>query len=374
MTYSHALRYLTALPDAAPQAVGTPPLTVKFAHPPLLLCFTRNKLGSAAACMVASILKQAGISYLHWIDDDSLEPKRRFFINGCPITPPVLSQHAASWQTASRAAGREGNRAERCAGVLSLCAAQQDCRVILLESPLSVCHVGLFALLTKKIRAITLLSDGKTVPRTAANPATTEIITPAYGMTMHSTITDICAGNDCKMVTIPTTAVVRKSLTVGGQTVVHTTKAGEVSYRLPSVSRVATDAASIALYCIHSLCESGLTVPPKALSDGLLYAPLAFCATLYSASPLILIHAVVGEQELSFVSEDVATVQSCTDSPVTVWTEAEGTSWPDSTTLYTREEWPTDPHATLLLVGSPAWIEQKLSLRKQKKAPKTEKM
>ena len=96
MTYSHALRYLTT-PDVQdpPSVAPAPILPVKFSHTPLLLCFTCNKLGSAAASLIASVLKQAGISYLHWIDDKTLEPESRFLMDGRPISPPLLAKHAA---------------------------------------------------------------------------------------------------------------------------------------------------------------------------------------------------------------------------------------------------------------------------------------
>jgi hypothetical protein len=376
MTYSHALRYLTA-PDAPTQAPGIPPLTVKWPHTPLLLCFTRNKLGSAASCMVASILKQAGVSYLHWIDDDALDPKCRFLMDGRPISPPLLSHHAGLWQAAARAEGRDLTRAERCGGVLSACAAAQDCRVILLESPLSVCHIGYFGAINKKIRAITLLSDGKTVARTAQNPATVEIITPAYGRTMHSRITDICAQNDCKMVPIAATAIQRTDVAPGGQTIVHQTRDDKQAYRLASGSQLAADAAAMALYCIRSLTEQGLSISEWAVESGLMTAAPAHCGSVYSLQPLILTHSATDEQELALVRSDIDTLTSSMSTPPIIWLEPALVPFApafDALPLYREDTWPSDTGLSLLLVGSHAWIEDKLRTRKQKKAKNNDKI
>ena len=375
MTYSHALRYLTA-PDVQdpPSVAPAPVLPVKFLHTPLLLCFTRNKLGSAAASLLASVLKQAGIPYLHWIDDTMLDPKNRFLIDGRPVSPPLLAKHAALWQAAAREAGREPHCAERCAGILALCAAETECRVILLEAPLDVCHVGFFTPLNKRIKAITLLSDGQDVARTATNPATGEIITPAYGRAMHSRITDICAKNDSKMVTIATTAVQRESVTLGTQTVAYTTRTGVCHYRLPSASTVATEAAAIALYAVQSLGERGLPIPEDALSRGLLGATLSHCGTVYSAKPLILTHAASDEKEKARILSDLATLQDHSDTPLTLWAEPTLAPWPDSVSLYTQDEWPTEDAFACLLAGSDAWIEETLSARTRKKGKKSDKI
>lgn len=376
MTYSHALRYLTT-PDRVETAhatLGTPLIPVKPPHAPMLLCFTRNKLGSAAASLTASVLKQAGISYLHWIDDDLLDAKCRFLLDGRPIPPPLLARHASDWQAAARADGREDVRAERCAGVLSLCAAEADCRVILLESPVSVCHVGYFHALNRRVKAFSLLSDGREVARTAQNPATVEIITPAYGRTMHSQITDICARNDCKMVTIAATAVQREDVTLGGQTVVHTDKTGIRRYRLSSASHIAAEAAAIALYCLHSLNERGLSIREDALAPGLLSAALCHCGSVYSATPLILTHAANNTQELTQILADVRAMQASLSSPLTVWLEPCISSLPADMLLYEGQEWPGQDTPSLLLIGSPAWIEEKLSARKRKKGKNTDKI
>lgn len=375
MTYSHALRYLTT-PDA-PQQISLPlPLTVKWSHTPVLVCFTRNKLGSAAAGMLAGVLKQAGISYLHWIDDDTADAKSRFLMDGRPISPPLLSRHAAQWQAAARAEGRDLSPAERCAGVLSACAAETDCRVILLEAPLSVCHVGLFASLNKRMRAITLLSDGQVVPRTASNSATSEIITPAYGMTMHSRITDICAKNDCKMVPIAASAVQRTDVALGGQTLLQKSKNGsELYYRLSSGSRVAADAATLALYAIHSLGARGLAISEDTIRHGLLYAVPPHCGTVYSMQPLILTHAVTDEQELSLILPDITDLVSTTAAPICVWPEpALIPLLPKAIPLYLEQDWPAISAPSLLLVGSYAWIESKLSARKSKKSKNIDKI
>ena len=369
MTYPHALRYLTAPSVVTDQATGAVPLTVKFSQIPVLLCFTRNKLGSAAASLVAAILHQAGISCLHWIDDEALEPKSRFRIDGRPITPPLLSRHAANWQAAARARGCNDIREERCAGVLSLCAAESNCRIILLESPLSVCHVGYFHAINKKIKAISVLSDGHEIARAAKNPATTEIITPAYGRAMHSQITDICAGNDGKMVTIPTSAVRQTAVSLGSQTVTYADKTGERHYRLPSASSVATDAAAMALYGIHSLRERGFSIPEDAIGKGLLGATLSHCGSVYSMEPLILTHLATDENALSRIAADLAVMQACAPLPLTVWAESESTVWPPDVAIHTRPEWPTEASA-LVLVGSFGWIEDKLSRRETKKRQK----
>lgn len=370
MTYSHALRYLTT-PDKEEQShasLGAPLLPIKAPHAPLLLCFTHNKLGNAAANLVASVLQQAGIPYLHWIDDDTWEPKRRFLIDGRPISPPILSRHAADWQAAARADGRRDWRAERCAGVLSLCAAETDCRVVLLESPLSVCHVGYFHALNKKIRAISVLSDSSEIARTAQNPATVEIITPAFGREMHSRITNICAGNDCKMVTIPASAIKRESLTLGGQTVTYTGKTGKIPYRLPSASRVAADAAALTLYALRSLSEGGLAVSEEAISKGLFGATLSHCGTVYSVEPLILTHTAGDAQELALALSDLETMSACAHAPLTVWPEPNLAPLVDMPSPYREAMWPQKKDVALLLVGSLAWIEETLALRTRKKS------
>jgi hypothetical protein len=339
----------------------------------MLLCFTCNKLGSVVACMIASILKQAGISYLHWIDNDTLEPKCRFLMDGRPISPPLLSRHAADWQAATRAAGREDALAERCAGVLSLCAAEADCRVILVESPISVCHVGYFHALNKKVKAISLLSDGRKVARTAQNPATVEIITPAYGRAMHSRITDICAQNDCKMVPIATTAIRRTGVALGGQTILYQARDHESTYRLSSGSHLAADAAAMALYGVRSLAERGLSIPESAVAQGLLTAAPAHCGTVYSLQPLILTHSAADEQELSLVLSDLADWAGFISPPPTVWLDP-ALAPPSDVALYEGEEWPQEDNCPLLLVGCHAWIEDKLRTRKRKKVKNKDKI
>lgn len=366
MTYSHALRYLTAS-DAPMQESGIPSSPVKSTHTTWVLCFTRGKLGSAAACMVASVLEQAGVAYLHWIDDDTLEPRSRFLINGRPIPPPLLAHHTGLWQAAARTEGRDPSPAERCAGVLSACAAQEDCRVIILESPLSVCHVSLFYAINKKVRAISLLSDGREVAQTAKNPATVEIITPAFGMAMHNRIIDICSKNDCKMITVPSSALKQASIALGGQTVIRTTKNGDARYRLPSASHVAAEAAAIALYCARSLNERGVAIPEQAMEKGLLHSTIPHCGTLYSMKPLILTHAVANAQELSQVLGDLATLQDCADATLTVWAEPSLLPLPPEVVLYEEDSWNANAPQALLLIGSVAWIEGKLSLRGRKK-------
>lgn len=373
MTYSHALRYLTAA-TSTDQVAAAPPLTVKFPHAPLVLCFTRNQLGSAAAADLAAVLKESGIGYLHWIDDDILEPKSRFLMDGRPISPPTLALHTAHWQAAARAQGREPTAAERCAGVLSLCAAEADCRVILLESPLSVCHVGLFCAINKRTRAITLLSDGSTVARTAYHPATVEIVTPAFGRAMHGLITDICAQNDCKMVPIAASATQRTDVTLGAQTILYQAKSGgRVAYRLASASRLAADAATIALYAIHSLELRGFAIPDEAVRRGLLGVALPHCGTVYCMQPLILTYAVSSEEELAFALSDIQDLP-CMQPPPALWSAPSLPALSTNLSLYDQETWPQDLNYPLLLIGPSAWIEQKLAERTRKKGKNNDKI
>ncbi len=373
MTYQHALRYLTASGTASQGNTRLPLrsfVNQTKATPPLFIRFTANKLGHTAALFLRNILTEAGISCLHWIDDTS-EPKQRFWLDGKPISPPLMARVAGELHDVEIAASDVSFSAtERCAAVLCRIAAQQSCRIILFESTHEAPSLPAFCSIYSRLNAIAVLSDKKDAISETVRANVRLVISPTYGPAFYRRISDACAASNIRLEIIKKSN--RTNITPGAQTISY----GKFpDCRLPSGSKLCADAAFLTMECLLALERMRFFVGGAALQSGLQKTDLSHACHLRCIQPLLLADCVTQNDELSLSLSDLNDLSPHLPRPQRLWLDDSLSDIPPQyaplfdeihrgeTELYLCEE------GTTLVIGPPSFIYtfSKNTHRKQKK-------
>ncbi|MBR5798368.1 MAG: hypothetical protein IKY29_05395 [Clostridia bacterium] len=375
MTYQHALRYLT-LPDTTSsgntRALLRAYVSQTKAAPPLFIHFTANKLGHTTALFLQGALAQAGISCLHWIDDAATEPKLRFRLDGKPITPPLLARLAGELHGMEMASPDVTlGDAERCAALLCRLAAEEGCRVVLLESMQETPVLPVFCAIHPRLNAIAVLSDKKDVVSDTIRSNVRLVITPTYGPAFYRRISDACAASNIRLEIIKKSS--RTAVTLGAQTLSY----GKFpDCRIASGSSLVATAAFLAMECVQTLTRMRFSIDTAALQNGLRTADLSHALHLRCIQPLLLSDIVTTDEELLLSLADISELCPHLPAPRRLWLEDSLSDPPPQFSALFDEICRNDtepcllPEGTTLAIGCAAFVDAfiKNALRKPKKS------
>ena len=375
MTYQHALRYLTAA-DAASRGSTRPLLrayvSLTKAAPPLFIRFTANKLGHTAALFLRNVLIQAGIACLHWIDDVNVEPKLRFWLDGKPVTPPLLSRLAGELHDMEIATPDVTlSDVERSAAFLCRLAAKEECRIVLFESNQDAPLLPAFCAIYPRLSSLVVLSDkNDTIPESVrANVRL--VISPTYGPAFYRRISDVCAANSIRLEIIKKSR--RSAVTLGTQTLSY---AKFPDCRISSGSRLCAEAAFLAMECVQALGRLRVSIPAEAVQNGLNRTDLSHGLHLRCIHPLTLSDGVTSDEELLVTLSDLDELSAHFPSPRRLWLDDALSDIPSPLSAFFDEICRADQAAALseggttFVVGSAEFIDSflKNARRKPKKA------
>lgn len=375
MTYPHALRYITQPTSPQDEIIElsaiTPELT-KSDLTPLAICFSDDKIGVAAAAMLEAILSCSGVPTLRWMDDPTLPAKERFFCRAKPLSPPLLAKIAGDIQQKERALRLSKSAClstlDRAAAVLAEYAKACDVRVLLLQSNPDVAPAKAFGALFSHLSSITLISQNRKVPASAALSSTREIISLPCGPTMFRRISDACVTSGSRLSLTQGAKCRITKETPGGRTVQYRSFS---PCRIFSSSLSATDALSLALECVLSLDRLGVTVREQAIPQGLAGVTLPYCCAVISIEPLVVADLVKSPQELARSVEDIRSGWKHFPAPRALWLEP-GLRLPEDLLLTFDGQifdgsTPISPSraATSLVVGSASFIETVIGSQKK---------
>ncbi len=375
MTYQHALRYLTAS-DAASRG-NTRPLLRAYvsqtkATPPLFIRFTANKLGHTAALFLRNVLTQAGVGYLHWIDDVRVEPKLRFWQGNKPVTPPLMARLAGELHDMEIATPDVTlSDAERSAALLCRLAAKEECRVILFESTQDAPLLPAFCAIYPRLNALVVLSDkSDTIPESVRTNVRL-VISPTYGPAFYHRISDICAASNIRLEIIKKSR--RSAITLGTQILSY----GKFpDCRISSGSHLCADAAFLAMECVQALDRLRVSIPAEAVQNGLNRTDLSHGLHLRCIHPLMLSDGVANDEELRMTLSDLDELSAHFPSPRRLWLDDALSDTPPPLSSFfdevcrTRQEFSLSEDGTTFVIGSTEFIESflKNARRKPKKA------
>ncbi len=324
MTYSHALTYLCdasyPLCEVSLQKITPLPPLNSETGTELILCFADNKIGGMAALLVRNMLTCADIPCLHWIDNDTLPPKQRFYQNERPIPTPCLA--AAATATKSEELlhflpEASLTSAQRCACTLARCARTASCRVLLLQSDRTDILLPLFTQLLcahpgTAPAIIAVVSDKHQKLPSELTRRARLVITSTYGPESYRRISDICVRADIRLET--TKQCRRSSITPGSQQLSYGALP-EVALRLPGGSEQMAIAAQLAIECVRAMQKEHLSFSPAAIPQGLLTAILPHCGAPVDLCPLTITDIAESAEELLAVLTDLSRHESALPRP-----------------------------------------------------------
>jgi hypothetical protein len=330
MTYQHALRFLTER-DAALPYLDTAPLSELLAQvgaSPVIVCLPHDKCGHLTARMLRRVLQEANISCLHAIDSDREEARERFQFHSNTLPPSFidLTRTVHELELRARRAAKDKNAtifppAHRTAATLALCSKPGFRHVTLLEcESTSPWLRAMCELLPKPPVCITVVSPTDEGGHTAQStiPYTTHsVISHACGQPLYRMLSDACArAGNLPLRIIPSTGVVRSSVTLGSQRI-EGTLTGQC--RLGSGTQLAAKAAALTAYAVNVLRDLHLPISDRALVDGLAQAMPLGCAEPVSILPLLVVDRAENAFELAATMDDLTALEHVLPRPRRVW-------------------------------------------------------
>ena len=379
MTYQHALRYMTQLSSSAEHELALSrlaPLVDKGDPSLMLISFSNDNIGDAAASFLESILTQANIPALRWVDDSTVEPKKRYTLNTKPLSPPLVAQICASVQSVERSIRSSAEEilcpADRSTAVLAQYAKMCDVRVLLVQTDLHHSHASRFEVFFPRLQEVCVLSRSNTLSPDAIHSKTREIISLPCGATMFHLISDACAKNGSRLTITPKSVQQSNGQALGAQTLQYRALP---PCRIFSCAPSMAQALSLSLECSLSLRRMGLTLSDHAISTGPERAAIAPACTVISIHPLIVASRARNAEELHLTWEDVTSGELPFPSPCRLCLDSNlgenSMPLPD----FCDEWWdaaqtPSDETTgTLILIGSDTFIETtKKCFKTRKKA------
>ena len=317
MTYQHALAYL-AEHDAPTSLLPTDRLPFDAHAPaPLVVCFSHDKQGSTAACLLRSALLEEGIGTLHVIDANDLELRERYVLDGKPILPTVLCPVAQEIRDAEiktrRTLSAEGRSdassvfslPHRTLAVLLRCMRTEGARVLLLEGERAATYLHTLCELTRTVTSVTVVSatdGGGQAALECIQPVTREVISHPAGAALFRTLSDACVKTGSRLGIIARSAHSRSNITLGAQSVSYATL---TDCRLRSGSTLAAEAAVLAAEAAFALRRTGLAISNDALRQGFSKAPLPACTAPVAIHPPVVTEQAASEVELAAAMRDL---------------------------------------------------------------------
>ncbi len=380
MTYQHALRYMTQSSSSAEHKMSLSRLASHVAkgEPSLILIsFSNDNIGDAAANVLESILTQANIPTLRWVDDSTVEPKKRYTLNTKPLSPPLLAQIGGDVQSLERSLRSSAEEildtSDRSTAVLAQYAKMCDVRVLLIQTDLHHSHASRFETFFPRLQEVCVLSQSNELSPGTIRQGTREIISLPCGPAMFHLISDVCANNGSRFTITPKfNKQASSGQSLGAQTLQYRALP---PCRIFSCAPSMAQALSLSLECALSLRRMGLTLADHAIAAGAERAAVAPSGTVISIHPLIVANRARHADELRLTLEDVTSGdlpfpfprRLCLDPSLV----QNGMSLPD----FFDEWWDATQaisdktEGTWMLIGSDAFIETaKKRLKTNKKA------
>jgi hypothetical protein len=175
-------------------------------------------------------------------------------------------------------------------------------------------------LLPKPPVCITVVSPTDEGGHTAQStiPYTTHsVISHACGQPLYRMLSDACArAGNLPLRIIPSTGVVRSSVTLGSQRI-EGTLTGQC--RLGSGTQLAAKAAALTAYAVNVLRDLHLPISDRALVDGLAQAMPLGCAEPVSILPLLVVDRAENAFELAATMDDLTALEHVLPRPRRVW-------------------------------------------------------
>lgn len=334
MTYQHALAYLAERSTKASllptDRLPTPDRTAS----PLVVCFSHDKQGSAAAQLLRAALTEEGIGVLHVIDADELALRERYLLGGKPILPTLLCPAAHEMREKEiklrRALSAQGQAdttsifspAHRALTVLLRCMQSEGARVLLLEGEQAADDLRTLCELLHTVTAITLVSttdEGGQSALGCIQGVTREVISHPAGAALFRTLSDACSKTGSRLGIIARSAHSRCDVTLGSQSISYATL---TDCRLRSGSTLAADAAVLAAEGLFALRRAGLAISNDAIRQGFAKATLTSCTTPVAIHPPVVAELVTNKGELVLVMHDLELFSALLPRPRRVVLEA----------------------------------------------------
>ena len=314
MTYQHALRYLSEgqSKDGATLPVSELLSSLEMPSTTLILIrFSHDKQSSVAARFLRSILCEASIGCLHIIESDDFEVRDRFLLNGAPLPPTVLCKHAGELHSREillrRRLDTNGQAfpfVERTATLLLRIAAEQDVRVVIIESNGTSLADTLTTLASPiSLTAVSATDAGGRRAVASIGKSTSEVITHALGAVIIRTLSDACAKSNSRLTVIPRAAIRRREVGWASQ-LIDTAILSDC--RLPAGTALATDAAALALQVVASLRRLGISISDEQARRGLNRTVLIAELSPVSIRPLIIADCVSSPTELLLTMQEIS--------------------------------------------------------------------
>ena len=330
MTYQHALRYLfeisaSANQEPSPSLASLRSTVGKSDIPLLCLFFTHDRQGSAAAKYMRAVLHEASISCLHW-DTVCEDAREAFTLDGEPLSPLLIAEHAQAVRTAERALLRSAPNAhtpltspERCAAVMLRCAISCTCRILLVEGASSLeastTTAHLLRTLAPEMPLIVIASTADEQHRatlSAISVGARNVISAPCGETGYRRLSDACAKHDCRLGLIALPRLQRTAIMPGSQRLCYR-RLSDAS--LLSGTATAATAAALTAEAVLLLRAEGLAISDDALRRGLSQTALPRCTELWSIVPLIIADELTTQAEATLLMQDLQEIQHALPHP-----------------------------------------------------------
>lgn len=314
MTYQHALRYLSEAQDKGEATLPVSELRSlleKSATAPILIRFSHDKQANVAARFLRTMLCEAGIGCLHVIESDDFDVRNRFLLNGTSLPPTLLCKHAQALHAREILLRRQPDTngvafpgVERTAVLLLRIAAEQDVRVIMIESNDTTLADTLTAFAVPiSLTAVSATDAGGRRAVSSIGRSTVEVITHALGAAIVRTLSDACAKSNSRLTVIPRAAIRRREIGWASG-LVDTAILSDC--RLGAGTALATDAAALALQLVASLRRHELPISDEQARRGLARTVLPAELSPVSIHPLIIADCVSSPAELLLTLREIS--------------------------------------------------------------------